>query len=187
MTNLNLNNIKPIYTELQGYLSQAPAGDKVAYLRDPSLWQQYNSTIDELNTIAGKDYSKFKIANIQSDGGEPYILNSDYRSKLNGLIMRLYGEYFENEISPFSGGPNTVVNQNQTQSQTMQIAMMLDFQSVIDKKLFSSQLDEKEKTFLEKIKTSLPAVKSMAELVNLIASLAKSLGLSVDQIAKLFS
>lgn len=179
--------IKPIYSELQGYLSQAPTGDKVAYLRDPSLWQQYNSTIDELNTIAGKDYNKFKITNIQNDGGEPYILNSDYRSKLNGLIMRLYGEYFDKEIAPFGGSPNTVVNQNQSQSQTTQIALIMDFQSVIDKKLYSFELDEKEKTFLEKIKAALPTVKSMVELINLVVSLAKSLGLSVDQIAKLFS
>lgn len=180
------DKVKPIYSELQGYLSQAPAGDKVAYLRDPSLWQQYNGTIDELNTVSGNDYNKFKITNILNDGGEPYILNSDYRSKLNGLIMRLYGEFFETETSPFSGSPSTVVTQHQSQTQTTQIAMIMDFQSVIDKKLYGSDLEEKEKTFLEKIKASLPSVKTFAELMNLVITIAKSLNISIDQIAKIF-
>lgn len=179
--------IRPIYTELQGYLSQAPAGDKVAYLRDEALWHQYNATIDELNTTTGKDYNKFKITNTYPSDIGTYILNSDYRSKLKGLIMRLYGEYFEDEVSPFGGGPSTVVNQNQSQSQTVQVAMLLDFQSFIDKKLLNSELEPKEKTFFEKLKSSLPSVKTSVEIVNLVVNLAKSLGLSIDQIFKLFS
>ena len=184
---INQTSIKPIYTELQGYLSQAPAGDKVAYLRDPSIWEQFNNTIDELNKVSGRDYSKFKITNIRRDGGEPYVENLDYRSKLNGLIMRLYGEYFEKETSPFSGNPSTVVNQNQSQSQTMQITLIMEFQSIIDKKLYGSQLEEKEKTYLEKVKASLPTVKSVVELINLVVTLAKSMGLSIEQMIKLFT
>lgn len=179
--------IKPIYTELQGYLSQAPAVDKVSYLRDPSIWEQLNNTIDELNKVSGQDYNKFKITNIRNDSGEPYIENLDYRSKLNGLIMRLYGEYFDNETSPFSGTPSTVVNQSQSQSQTAQIALIMDFQSVIDKKLYGSELEGKEKSFLEKVKESLTTVKSTTEVINLILTLGKSMGITIDQIIKLFS
>jgi hypothetical protein len=178
--------IKPIYSELQGYLSQAPSGDKVAYVRDQSLWEQFNKTIDELNSVSGQDYNKFKITNILHDGSEPYILNSDYRSKLNGLIMRLYGEYFEKEISPFSGGPSTVVNQNQQQSQATQIVMITEFQDLIDKRFYGAELEEKEKSFLQKLKDSLPTVKSVVELVNLILTIAKSSGLDINQISKAF-
>jgi len=183
---MSKNKIKPIYTELQGYLAQAPSSDKASTVSDSSLWQQFNNTIDELNKISNNNYDKFKITNINQGARGPFILNSDYRSKLNGLIMRLYGEYFETESSPISGSPSTIVSQNQSQSQTTRIAMIMDFQSLIDEKLYSSELNEKEKTFLEKIKVALPSVKSFAEITSLIINIAKSLGISVDQLSKIF-
>jgi len=182
---MSKSKIKPIYTELQGYLSQAPSSESVAYIRDQSLWQQLNNTIEELNETTGGNYDKFKIIGVQQGNGGAYILNSEYRSKLNGLIMRIYGEYFEEEVSPFSGGQSTIVSQNQ--SQTTHIAMIMDFQSQIDKKLYSTDLKEKEKKFLEKVKTSLPSVKSLLEVIQLVLSLAKYTGLSTERLLQLLN
>ena len=186
----NNSDIRPIYTELQGYLSQAPTIDKMMYLYDKPLWEQLNTTIDELNEKSGEDFSKFKITDIKQQKREPYaqhVPTTDYRSKLNGLIMRLYGKYFSEEQSPFGGFPSTVVQQNQSQSQTMQITMILEFQSLIDRKIYGTELKPEEKSFLEKVKSSLPTVKSSIELMNMCLSLAKSLGLSIDQVLKLFT
>ena len=98
--------------------------------------------------------------------------------------MRLYGEYFPDEPQPFSGQPSTVVTQ--TNNQSVQVAILLDFQSFIDKKLYSADLEEKEKNFLQKIKDSLPNIKTSVELVGLVISIAKDLGLNIEQILKLF-
>lgn len=184
------NSIRPIYSEIQGYLSQAPNIEKVPYIYEKPLWEQLNNVIDELNEKSGEDFSKFKITDFKQQKHEPYsqyIPTIDYRSKLNGLIMRLHGQYFSEEQSPFGGFPSTVVQQNQSQSQTMQITMILEFQSMIDRKLYGSELKPEEKSFLEKVKASLPAAKSTIELMNMCLSLAKSLGINLDQMTKLFS
>lgn len=183
-------NIRPIYTELQGYLSQAPTIEKVPYIYDKPLWEQLNKAIDELNEKSGGDFSKFKIADFKQQKHEPYsqyIPTTDYRTKLNGLIMRLYGQYFNEEQSPFGGFPSTVVQQNQSQSQTTQITMILEFQSLIDRKIYGTGLKPEEKSFLEKVKASLPTVKSSIELMNMCLSLAKSFGITLEQMTKLFS
>lgn len=179
-------NIRSIYSELQGYLAQAPSLDKAAYLRDSSLWEQLNSCIDELQTLTKENYSKFKLSP-QPDDDSQYVLNTEYRSKLNGLIMRLHGKYFANEQTPFSGSPSTVVSQTQAQIQSAQVSILLEFQSFIDKKLYSAELKEDEKSFLQKIKNNLPTVKTTIELVNLILQTARSLGLDIGQVIKLFS
>jgi len=55
-------DIRPIYSELQGYLSQAPNGkiELITYTKGKGLWEQVNETIDELSKITGNDYSRFK-------------------------------------------------------------------------------------------------------------------------------
>ncbi len=176
--------VRPLYLELMGYLSQAPSLEHSYYLSDATLWNQYHTTIDELNGLTKKDYKRFKISNILGRNNRQEIANSEYRNKLSGLIMRLYGEYFSDEVQPFSGQPSTIVTQ--TNNQSVQVAILLDFQSFIDKKLYSADLEEKEKNFLQKVKNALPNIKSSVELVGLVISIAKDLGLNIEQIFKLF-
>lgn len=185
MQSIDKEKIRPIYSELQGYLSQAPLAEKSGYLYRSLLGDQFNTTIDELNNLTGKNYDKFKV-NVVRDESGTHVRTSEYRSQLNGLIMRLYAEYFKDEASPFGGSPNMIVSQTQLQSQSAQIQMVLDFQSLIDKKLYSAKLEEKEKTFLEKIKSALPSIKSAVELIKLIISVAKSLGMDINQVANIF-
>ena len=54
---MDRGKIRPIYSELQGYLSQMPT---VSTSRAKELWLQPNKAIDELTEISGKDYSRFK-------------------------------------------------------------------------------------------------------------------------------
>jgi hypothetical protein len=181
-----IEQIKPIYGELIGYLSQAPNPEKVSVTRQSQIWEQYHSTIDELNEISEKDYNRFKI-DIVNQSDSSYIDISVYRNKLSGLISRLHGEYFSNEPAPFSGMPTTVVSQIQEQSQSLQVQMLLEVQSKIDEKL--SNLDKskiKEKGFLEKVKISLSSVRSVAQLIWLLLSTAKDCGLSLDELKELF-
>ncbi|OGF65121.1 hypothetical protein A2Z53_03470 [Candidatus Giovannonibacteria bacterium RIFCSPHIGHO2_02_42_15] len=106
--------IRPIYSELQGYLSQAPPigehGNATTY--DDTLWRQFNTTIEELNKISGEDFNKFRVTGMQEcSSNSQFIYVSNYRQKLGGIISHLHAKYFSEETPPFSGMPSTIINQ----------------------------------------------------------------------------
>ncbi|OHB60659.1 MAG: hypothetical protein A2167_04585 [Planctomycetes bacterium RBG_13_46_10] len=179
--------IRPIYHELQGYLSQAP-DEKGArdVIYDSAYWEQYNSTIDELNNISGNNYDRFKISPVQGQAGLRVVICT-YRSKLSGLISRLHGEFFSDEPAPFSEMPTTVISQSQQQSQSFQIQMLLEIQSKIDEKLPKFDEGTKERKFLEKVKSSLASIRNIAGLISLLLKVAKECGLSIEDLRNLFN
>lgn len=189
---MNKEKIRPIYTELQGYFEEAPKAEN-GYFDEESIWDQFNKTIDELNEITGKNYDKFKIIckSILSDddfGGGSKLVNVNlYRSNLAGLISKLYGEYFKDEINPLSGKPSTIINQISSQNQSVNIQMIVDLTSTIEKKLSEVKKGSKEDDFLNKLKSSLVSVKSVADLINSIFSLGKEVGLTLAEISNIFS
>ena len=173
--------IRPIYSELQGYLSQAPEiKDAYGESNDLSLIEQHNGTIEELNDISNKNYNRFEIRGKEIKNN--FFKISTYRNKLGGLIARLYGEYFFDEPAPFSDMPNTVINQTQQQSQSFQVQMLLEVQSKIDEKISEFKEGTKEKSFLDKIKGSLSSIGNTTELLALILKSGKDFGLTVEQV-----
>lgn len=110
-----------------------------------------------------------------------------YRIKLSGLISRLHGKYFSDEHPPFSSMPSMVITQHQVQNQAAYIQILLDIQSKIDDKLREYKEDSKEKTFLEKVKSSLSGVGNIIELLCLILKIGNEIGLTIGQILKIFS
>jgi hypothetical protein len=177
--------IRPFYSEFQGLLSQSPdVNGSVKSLYDENLWEHYNQTITELNKITGKNYDRFKL---QPKRGQShfYLDIATYRGMIGGLISRLHGEYFSDEQVPFSGMPTTIINQSQTQNQSIQ--MLLEINDLLHEKLNKADPGSKEKTFLEKIKGSLSGIKSVSEFVLLLITTAKSMGITIDQLASLFN
>jgi len=175
--------VRPLYNELQGYLSQAPSEtSRETELFEESIWGQFHTTISELNTLTGKNYDKFRVKPLEG-GRSQFVRVSEYRTKLGGLISRLYGEYFGDEPAPFSGMPSTIVTQYQHQSQNVQI--LLEIQGSIDKILPMVE-SQTERSFLQKIKGSLSSVRNIRELLNLILTTGSSMGLTLEQISKLF-
>ena len=83
--------------------------------------------------------------------------------------------------------PSTVINQHQSQNQTTHVQILLDFQSKIDEKIKEHADGSKEKTFLEKIKGALSKVGNVTELFTLILRTGKDMGLTLNDIFKLFS
>lgn len=114
-----INKIRPLYTELHGYLSQAPNADKNKYFDEKNIWLRYNNAIDELNEITSKNFNRFKVQTTNIAGWGDAVSTREYRNNLSGLISRLYGEYFKNEVAPFSGMPSTIIQQNQQQTQLL--------------------------------------------------------------------
>ena len=184
-------DVSPIYRELQAYLDQAPKDRNIrgAYTPEGGIWGQVNETIDELNKTTGKDYSRFKIIPSQNNRSDPVYYSVDidaYRSKLGGLISRLHAEYFSDEPAPGSGTPSTVITQIQQQSQSIQVQMLLDFQSKIDEKINQLEPGDKKRKFLEKVKGALTSVRDYAGLIALYVTTAQEFGLTLKELLELF-
>lgn len=180
-------DIRPIYEELQGYLSQAPEEAKIRLIDDKNLWEQTNQTIDELSRISGEDYNRFKMTPRRI--GSSVRLTVDvgtYRTKLSGLISRLHAEYFSDEPAPFSEMPSTFISQVQQQSQSFQVQLLLEIQSKIDEKLHELEPEDKKRGFLEKVKGALTSVHNTSELVTLLLAMAQEFGLTIKELWELF-
>jgi len=182
-------NIRPIYSELQGYLSQTSKEKSISdAMYDAFIWDQFNTVIDELNSISGNNYDRFKINPKRASGsGSPFVQVLTYRSMLGGLISRLHGEFFSDEPPPFSGMPTTIISQSQQQTQSFQIQMLLEIQSTIDEKIHKFEEGAKEKKFLERVKASLASIGNITQLVALLLKVGNEVGLTIEQVAKIFS
>lgn len=177
--------IRPIYSELQGLLSQIPTDRN--YIREPNIWGHLNNLIGELIKVSGRqDFARFQVEPVRSSTPNgTYVHGMEYRTKISGLISRLHGEYFQNDPAPFSGTPATNITQISNQHQAMSVQILLDIQSKIDKNLNETK-DTTEKTFLETVKQKLATVGNVAQLITLILETANNLGLSVDKLYHLF-
>ena len=179
--------IRPLYSEFQGYLSQAPTSSKTTdSIFDEVMWNQYNDALKLLCNETGKDYTRFIIDNKASKhGAVSYVRVDTYRQKLGGLISNLHGEYFSDEMPPFSGMPSTVITQ--TQQQTMSVQLILDIQTKIDKLLPNVEAGSKKQKFLEKFKSILSSVSNVNDLIGKCMKLAHENGLNVQDMVSLWS
>ena len=177
--------IRPIYSELQGCLEQTPKPEKAySTMDDEQAWNHYHSIIDELNELTGKDYNKFRV--VPKRGQVRFMVNiGTYRQKLGGLIARLHGEYFSDEPAPFASMPSTIISQNQNQS--VHIEFLMEFNNLINDKMNKVKEGTPEKKFLEKVRGTLSKVKNVSQFVTLVIMTAKEMGISLDQLASLFS
>lgn len=179
--------IAHIYSELQGYLSQATKAKTSANaFYDAQIWNQYNEAIDELNNISGTNYGRFRIHHERSTLLGDFVRSITYRSKLAGLILRLHSEFFSDESAPSTDEPTTLISQRQQQSRFFQRQMILEIQSKIDEKIPEFNNDSKEKKFLEKVKASLASITSVTQLVSLLLKTGQELDLTIEQMSKLF-
>jgi hypothetical protein len=177
--------IRPIYSELQGYLSQAPGGDKIRVISDDNLWEHVNQAIDELSRISGENYNRFKITPRRIGRSAQLTVDvGTYRGKLGGLISRLHSQYFSDEVAPFSGMPSTVISQIQHQGQSIQVQMLLDFQSKIEEKINQLKPEDNKRKFLERIKGALASVRDYAGLIALFLTTAKEFGLTLEELSE---
>lgn len=178
--------VRPLYEALMGCLSSAPTPKDQGYILDAPIWGHYHDLIEKLNGVTKEDYGDHKVQIISDQDWGQKISVQEYRTKLNSLIMFLHGKFLSTDNLPFSGNPGVIVTQSQNQSQNMQITIITQAQDLIDKRLYGEKLDEKEKTFLEKIKTNLAAVRNIAELIQVIITVGKGLGMDAGQIARAF-
>lgn len=177
--------IRPIYSQLQGYLEQAPQRDKSAnWTKNLNMSGQVNNAIDELNTISSKSYDGFKIQPKRMGNGAPIMEFDTYRTNLGGLIARLHAEYFSDEDPPFRGMPTTVITQSQSQDQSQSVSFILDLHERVISELPQHKEGSKEKGFLEKLKSALPSIKTGTDILAKALEIGSNSGLSVEAIRK---
>jgi hypothetical protein len=183
--------IRLIYAELQGYLAQIPDSVETnTWTQDNTLWNQFNLLIGELKAVSRTEYNydRFKIIPETcriSPQSEPYLRMrySTYKASLGGLIARLHAEYFSNEEPPFRTMPSTVINQTQTQTQS--VNLLLDIQEKVISEIPKHKEGSKERNFLEKIKNALPSMKTGTDIISNILKIGSEIGLHASEIEKI--
>jgi hypothetical protein len=186
MSNKIKNEIRPLYSEFQGYLSQAPKtpeNEPWLAMHDEVVWEQYNDALNLLSKKTQKSYDRFKIVPKQGQGG-PLLAINTFRQKVGGLISNLHGEYFSDEPPPFSGMPSTIINQ--TQQQTISVQLVLDIQSKIDELLPKVEDGSNEQKFLEKFKSTLSSVSNVNDAIGKCMKFADEFGVNVQEILSLW-
>ncbi|MCJ7663521.1 MAG: hypothetical protein MUO24_04705 [Desulfobacterales bacterium] len=183
----NKQEIRSIYSKLQGWLANTPNDPKYPTTYDPEDWEQYNSTIVKLNELTVKNYDEHKLKPTRGGAGKLYITKDSYRQKLGGLIAQLRCEYSLDEVAPFAEKPSTIINLSQNQNQSVYVQLQMEVSNLINEKLGMVQDGSKEKTFLEKIKESLSSVKNVSQLVTLFLMTAQQVGITIGQLKTLFS
>ncbi len=179
------SKVKIIYSELKGYLSQTPMAQQSSDIfADDSSWRQYNEAINELSQITGENYNRF-IIKPEHMNGHNIVHIVSFRQVLGGIINRIHETYFPGETPPFSGTPQTIISQSQSQSVSIQ--MLLDFQSKIEKEINHVKGDTKKEGFLKKCKENLQHVKDVNDLLKLVIDTAKQFGLSISDLVALFT
>ena len=182
---MNKEEIRPMYSEFQGYLFQTPKPKDVSEIfSDDAIWKQYNEAVKELEKISNENYKRFYIKP-DRESNYDIVRVASLRSILGGLISRLHSKYFSDEQAPFDGMPSTVITQTQTQNQSVQ--MFLDFNNKINDKLNTAEGGSEEKDFLEKFRSKLGTATSISEIFKLCFQLAKNCGIGVAALLKLFS
>lgn len=174
-------NIRPIYSGLKGYLVVVSDEKNIWDEAATSICDQLNETIDELNSVTGQDYSRFKVNTrvVSWNFGTTRIVVDTlvYKNNLSGLINRIQGEFFSDEpTSPNQTG--VVINNNQTQSQTQTLAITLEFQEKLLSQIPKYAEGTKEKSFLEKLKSSLSSVKTLTDILSNVLKIGGDLGLN---------
>ncbi len=180
------NEIRPIYSELQGYLSQiSKSNESYETIRDPSVWKNLNSSIDELSELASADYSKFKIEPQKGQFNSLFVTLTEYRNKVGGLVAKIHGKFFSDEPTPFTNMPSTVISQQQSQTQSVDIKVILNLSEKINKEIGNYEEGTPERTFLEKVKEKLDEVKNNMDLIKIILEAGVFSGLAIKKIISL--
>lgn len=175
--------VRPFLGRFEGYLKGMPNN---WYVRDPAIWEHYNSDVEKISQITeNSDYNKFIIKAVL-DGSEYYVDGNTLKFKLSGLIEDLKAYYFNDE-SRQENSAGIHISQNQSQTQGVHIQILLDMQSLIEKKMQNFPKESKERTFLENMKESLSSMKDVSDLFNTTVTTAKMIGLTVEELYKIFS
>lgn len=162
MAEIQRTRIKSLYGEAAGLLSQLPLASQSSAV-PPSIGQQYNAIIDELNNVAETDYSRHKLTSSDMwDGDSKYYDMTICRTKIGSLVKRLEEEYDFGSSASVPTSP-VIVTVNQNQQVTLNVTPV---QEIIE-----STDDEELKSVLEELKQLLQTSKDPEKASSLLTKI----------------
>ena len=179
----NIKEIQGVYEELKGVLSSIP--EKTSSFTDEGFTEHVNAVIERLGKTCPEinDWKNYTIQNrlITSAGiRSHYVIDTVLaKSKLNGLIGRIKGTY---ELDVPSTGSGLTLVQNQSQNQSQSIALMLELHEKILSELPNHLQGTAERSFLEKLKESLPTIKNTMDILSEVLKIGANFGLDCAKI-----
>lgn len=178
----NIKQVAGIYEELKGVVLSIK--DNGSWFDDDGYTQHVNGIIARVSIICPEieDIKSYEIkAEYLPNRGQ--IVNViPTKTKLNALIGRLKGTY-DLDV-PLNTNGHTFI-QNQSQEQSQQINLVLEWQEKIIKEISKYESGSKERAFLEKLKSSLPDIKIITDILSNTLKIGSEVGLDPDTIRKL--
>lgn len=187
----NKLKIYDLYSDLIGRLSEIPTPTSVHQdSSELNAIHQVNTSIDLLSEASKTDLSRYKTEVKHHSGGDGYSSYSDYnistaRQNIKALITMLHGKYFSEQQSPFSTSPHTKIDLNQTQTQNQQQTInitLLSAQEKINELLQDNTIEPNEKSFLTELKSNLPSITSLLQIVHLVLELGSKFGITSEKL-----
>lgn len=177
------DRVKGIYEELKGVLAAIP--ENGSWFDDNGFTSHANLIIEKIPSACKElqNVNAYKIQSKYFEGRRGNIVDIvPTKAKLNSIIGRLKGLYGLD--TPLSSNGNTFI-QNQSQSQSQTMIVTLELQEKIISEISKHAEGTKERSFLEKLKSLLPTVKGVMDILSLALKIGAEFGLDATSIHKL--
>lgn len=173
----NERAILGVYEELKGVL--ASLQDASSWFDDEGFTRHVNGIVDRASVICKEieDINSYKLDVDHVGNRGPIVHTTQAKAKLNAIIGRLRGTY-DLEHSQASVNAGHTFIQNQTQSQTQHLSLVLDLHERIISEIPKHEEGSKERTFLENLKETLPTIKDTMGIFSLALKIGSDLGLT---------
>lgn len=181
-SNKKLNEVKGAYEELKGVLESIQ--DQSTWFDDDGFTDHTNSVINRISVICPEidSIDSYKVSTSYSEQRGMLVQAIPTKSRLKALLGRIKGTYELDEPSRETGN---VFVQNQSQSQSQTLSIILDLQEKIIAEIPKHGEGTKERTFLEKVKENLPTIKDAGDILSTVLKIGSEVGLSADAIRKI--
>lgn len=203
MENIDTNQIQCVYDELFSMKESLKFYADKNWITEEKFWSKYNSKVKKLEELTGTNLSEHSLdvqykANQSRKGyvdltySGNYVETSVFNLQLNGILAWLENTYISKKHvkaikeQPVGKTGSFILNQNLSQSQNISIQISIkEFEKVIDDNRKKYADDSKEVKFLDKVKAGLKKVNDIKDVILLISNVAKSVGLSFDDIKRI--
>ena len=174
--------IMGVYEELKGI--RVAIEDRTSWFDDNGFAAQANLIIDRVSLVCPEigDIDSYRIQTEYANGRGEIVKPIPAKAKLNSIIGRLKGAY-ELEV-PAKNDGNTFI-QSQSQNQSQSLSVILELQEKIISEIPKHAEGTKERNFLEKLKSTLPTIKGITDILSLTLKIGVDLGLDATTIHKL--
>lgn len=148
MAEIQLTNIRLLYGDIKGLLSQIPSIDQEKFVRAFTV-KTFNNVLDELSIISAADYSKYKVPESERHPNLPNCYMSVVvRAQIGRVVSRLEEEYGFGHENETQQSPGIVIfNKNQNE-----ISLQMNY-TIND--LIHNTNDEEEKIQLRELRDEL--------------------------------